>query len=178
MSWLDRRSFACAAAVVAMSLSLSACFRPLYGPTASGERVDATLAAIEVAEMDVIPAYERMSHYLRSEVVYALNGSGLPTPKRYKLALGFSQTIESPIVDTVTGRASSATVIGDVSYTLTTLDGSKVLSSGTATSYASYDRYSQRFTTVRAARDADIRLAKALADQIKTRLAVALATSG
>ena len=80
--------------------------------------------------MDVIPAYERMSHYLRSELVYALNGSGLPTPKRYKLALGFSQTIQSPIVDTVTGRASSATVIGDVSYTLTTLDGSKVLSPG------------------------------------------------
>jgi LPS-assembly lipoprotein len=44
-----------------------------------------------------------------------------------------------------------------------------------AFTFASYDRTSQRFANIRAARDAEIRDAKVLADQIKTRLAVALA---
>ncbi len=39
---------------------------------------------------------------------------------------------------------------------------------------ASYDRDAQRFANIRAARDAEIRAAKTLADQIRTRLAVAL----
>jgi LPS-assembly lipoprotein len=41
---------------------------------------------------------------------------------------------------------------------------------------ASYDRFPQRFASVRAARDAEIRVAKLLADQIRTRVAAHLAT--
>ena len=43
---------------------------------------------------------------------------------------------------------------------------------------ASYDRTSQRFANIRAARDAEIRDAKALADQIRTRIMAALAARG
>ena len=118
---------------------------------------------------DVIPAYERMSHYLRSEARLRPQRLGPAGAEALQARPGFSQRIESPIVDTVTGRASAATLIGDVTYTLTTLDGSKVLSSGKATASASYDRAAQRFATVRAARDADIRLAKVLSEQIRTR---------
>jgi LPS-assembly lipoprotein len=177
MSSLDRRSVARLAVAVTVSLAVSACFRPLYGPTASGENLASVLSSIDVPEVATAPAFERVGHYLRSELVYNLNGSGIPQPKRYKLAVTFSQTVQSTIVDSQTGRAQSATVTGTANYTLTTLDGSKVVTNGTATDYASYDRSPQRFATVRAARDADIRMARALADQIRTRIAATLATA-
>ena len=154
------------AAAAALTLGLAACFRPLYGPTASGVPLQGELAAIAVDEVTVSPAFERFSHYLRSEVVFNLNGSGVPATKRYKLGL--------PIVDTASGRAQSATLVGDVAYTLATLDGSKVITSGKVQGSASYDRNVQRFATVRAAREAEIRLAKLLADQIRTRVAIAV----
>jgi len=163
------------AAALGLAAALSACFRPLYGPTASGVPVPAVLAAIQVEEVAVPPSFERFSHYLRSELVFDLNGSGLPSEKRYRLALAFASRLETPIVDTATGRAQSATLIGDVTYTLTSLDGSKTITTGKVTSAASYDRNVQRFATVRAARDAEIRLARDLADQVRTRLAVAVA---
>jgi LPS-assembly lipoprotein len=63
---------------------------------------------------------------------------------------------------------------GTLTYTLTSLDGNTIYTKGTATSSTSYDRYQQRFASVRAERDAEIRLAKVLAEQVKTRLAATL----
>ena len=148
MSLPDVPRLARAAAALAMCVGLSACFRPLYGPTASGEPLRASLAAIEIDEVGVAPTFERFGHYLRSELAFDLNGSGVPAPKRYKLALAFTSTLTTPIVDTQSGRATGT---------------------------ASYDRNPQRFASLRAGRDAEIRLAKVLADQIRTRLSIALA---
>jgi len=61
-----------------------------------------------------------------------------------------------------------------VKYSLENLDGTKIVTEGVATSTATYDRSVQRFASLRAARDAEIRLASVLADQIKTRLASVL----
>jgi LPS-assembly lipoprotein len=178
MWWPRTLSLATRAAVVAaLSLSVAGCFRPLYGPTASGQNLQGMLASIDVAEVAVPPPYERVGHYLRNELIFDLNGSGIPQPKRYKLALSFTQGVRTPIVESTTGRAQSATLVGTVNYTLTALDGNKVVANGVATSYATYDRTPQRFATVRAARDADIRIAKDLSDQIRTRLAVALSSA-
>ena len=161
-------------AALALTLGLAACFRPLYGPTASGAPLTDVLASIDVDDVAVPPTYERFSQYLRSELVFDLNGSGVPAPKRYKLVLSFSPRIETPIVDTQTGRAQSATLVGDLRYTLTSLDGKQTLASGKLQGSASYDRNAQRFATVRAARDAEIRLAKSLSDQLRTQIAVAV----
>jgi LPS-assembly lipoprotein len=162
------------AAAAALTLGLGACFQPLYGPTASGVPLSGELAAIDVDEVTVSPAFERFSHYLRSEVVFNLNGSGVPATKRYKLGLAFTSHLDMPIVDTASGRAQSATLVGDVAYTLKTLAGAKVITVGKVQGSASYDRNVQRFATVRAARDAEIRLAKVLADQIRTQIAIAV----
>ncbi len=164
------------AAMLAVSAGLAACFRPLYGPTASGAPLPSVLAAIEVDEVAVPPSYERFSHYLRSELAFDLNGSGLPAPKRYKLALAFASRLDLPIVDTASGRAQAATLVGDVTYTLSSLDGSQVITTGKVQASASYDRQVQRFASVRAARDAEIRLARVLADQLRTRIAVAMSS--
>src|SRR5829696_1795279 len=118
------------AAVALAAGAVSACFRPLYGPTATGEPL--------------------------------------------KLAVAVSESASSPIVDTATGRAVSSTLNADVTYTLTNFTGTETIAKGTANASASYERSAQRFGDVRAARDAEIRAAKLLADQIKTRVALAL----
>jgi len=178
MSSLNLKSLARLAVVASlstgMSLGLTACFKPLYGPTASGESLQTVLAAIDVPEIDWPDNQAVMGHYLRSELIYALNGSGSTTPKRYALKLALTKSLTTPVVDTETGRASSAIVGGTLTYTLTSLDGSKIITQGSATSSASFDRSTQRFATLRAGRDAEIRLAKVLAEQVKTRLAATL----
>ncbi|WP_243369046.1 LPS assembly lipoprotein LptE [Microvirga solisilvae] len=162
------------ALIVGLSLSLTACFKPLYGPTASGESLQTVLASIDVPEIDWPDNRAVIGHHLRSELIYALNGSGSDTPKRYLLNVSLVTSRTTPVVDSQSGRASSAIVGGTLSYTLTSLDGTKIVTQGTATSSTSYDRNSQRFATLRAGRDAEIRLAKVLAEQVKTRLAATL----
>lgn len=159
------------AAAIGLTLGLAGCFRPLYGESAvSGPSIPAEMAAIEVTE---IP--ERLGHYLRTELVFLLDGSGREAPKRYRLTITpvISQT--TAIVDSVSTRADAATLIATVPFTLKTIDGDKPVFTATATGSATYERSVQRYATVRAARDAEIRLAKLLADQIRTRIAAALA---
>ncbi len=158
-----------------LALSLSACFRPLYGPTASGEPMQAALASIQVDDVATAQDQERLGHYLRSELIFALDGSGQPAPKRYRLKLQGSESVQTPIVSSTTARAETATLVGTMRYSLESLDGGRVVTEGVATSTATYDRSIQRFASLRAARDAEIRLAKVLADQIKTRIASVLA---
>ena len=105
---LARRGLRLAAVALAAG-AVSACFRPLYGPTASGEPLKDVLAAIEVQKVVTSLNRERLGHYLRSELVFDLDGSGEPPPKRYKLAIAVSESATSPIVDTATGRAVSST---------------------------------------------------------------------
>jgi LPS-assembly lipoprotein len=171
---LNFTGFARLALAAGLVFSVSACFRPLYGPTASGESLQSVLASIDVPETKWPDQQARIGHYLRSELVYALNGSGSETPKKYILNLSLAQTLSTPIVDAQSGRAQSATLAGNLTYTLTSLDGAVVITKGTATSQATYDRFEQRFASVRAAREAEIRLAKTLTDQVKTRLAATL----
>ena len=89
-------------------------------------------------------------------------------PKSYVLNLSYAQTLSTPVVDTASGRALSATLTGNLTYTLR--QGSTIVTTGVATSLTTYDRFEQRFATVRAARDAEIRLARELAGQVRTRL--------
>ena len=159
-----------------LTLSVSACFRPLYGPTASGEPMAVALASVQVDDVAMAQDQERLGHYLRSELIFGLDGSGQnATPKRYRLKMQGSESVTTPIVSATTARAEAGTIIGTIKYSLETLDGTKVINEGVATATATYDRSIQRFASLRAARDAEIRLAKVLADQIKTRIASVMA---
>jgi LPS-assembly lipoprotein len=159
-----------------LAMSVSACFRPLYGPTASGESMQVALAAVQIDDVVMAQDQDRLGHYLRSELIFDLDGSGQnATPKRYRLKLRGSESVTTPIVSSTTARAEAGTLIGTINFSLENLDGTKVITEGVATSTATYDRSTQRFASLRAARDAEIRLAKVLADQIKTRIASVLA---
>ena len=159
-----------------LALGLAGCFHPLYGPTASGVPLQDALASIEVEKATSPAGQERISHYVRSELIFDLDGSGIPHEKRYKLSLDTAESIQPISVDTTSGRADAALLNGTVKFELKDRANKTVLA-GTARANAEYLRDQQRFASVRAARDADIRVGKLIADDIKQRLAAYMATA-
>ena len=157
-----------AAILVMTSLTLSACLKPMYGGL-EGAALQNDLQAIAI---DPIP--ERAGHYLANELRFLLNGTGSEVTPKYRLQIVLRERIQASLVDSVTQRATAGAIVMDADYKLIPVNGGAPVASGVAFTFASYDRSSQRFANIRAARDAEIRDAKVLAEQIKTRIAMAL----
>lgn len=155
-----------------LAAPLAGCIQPLYGPAAvGGSSVEAEMQAISVQ-----PIPDRLGHYLESELVFALNGTGSHVPPHYKLFIKVYEGVQAPLLDTVTGQASAANVLVSAYFHLDPSAGGPSIFTGTETVVASYDRTAQRFASVRASRDAEIRDAERLADQLRTRIAAFFAT--
>jgi LPS-assembly lipoprotein len=168
----DSNVFAAAGALL-IAAGLSGCFQPLYGEAAHPGLVD-DLHAIEVA-----PIPNRVGHYLAEDLIADLNGTGQTvSPPKYRLVVTVSLATQTPTVNSEINVASSATMTGDANYSLIKVDGGKEVLKGTATEAAAYDRTAQRYADLRAARDAEIRLARVLSQTISLRLATALAAKG
>ncbi len=145
------------------------CFKPLYGGV-EGVALQNDLAAIAI---DPIP--ERSGHYLANELRFLLNGTGSEVKPKYRLQIVLRERVQVSLVDSTSQRASAGSIVIDADYKLLPIGGGAPVASGVAFTFASYDRSSQRFANIRAARDAEIRDARTLAEQIKNRLAIALA---
>ena len=156
-------------AALVLASGLAGCFQPLYSEAAHPGLVE-DLRAIEVE-----PIKDRIGHYLADNLTTDLNGTGqTPTPK-YKLTVTVSTAASTPTVSSLTNVATSATVTGEAHYTLNKTDGGAQVLTGVANAAAAYDRSQQRYNDLRAARDAEIRLARALSQEISLRLAAQLA---
>lgn len=159
--------------VLSLALPLAGCFQPLYAPSALGENgVADQLAQISVAD---IP--DRMGHFLTVELQYQLGRGTIPTAPRYQLDVRTRTTTQVAIIDRNTDRADSASQITVADYALRDRDG-KLVTYGVVTANASYDRSSQQFANLRAARNSEERIAKLLAEQIRFRLTSALLSKG
>lgn len=177
MSWVDeRRQSRALSRIIAASLALALAgcgLQPLYAPLAAGGNVADELQAIKV---DPIP--NRLGHYLGNELIFAFNGTGSQVPPKYRLSVTVTEVVQTPLIDTVTGYPTAANVVVNADYQLVPVQGGEPIAKGHATALASYDRTSQRFANLRAARDGEIRAAKTLSDQISTRIAAVLAGRG
>ena len=155
--------------VAALAPLLTGCFQPLYAPSLLGDGNGSTkLASIEVAD---IP--DRLGHFLHAELQFQLGGGAIPTAPLYQLAITTRQTTQVALVDRNTDRADSASQLVVATYVMRDRDG-KIVTSGTVTAVASYDRSSQQFANLRASRNAEERAAKLLAEQIRIRISAAL----
>lgn len=177
-----RRTLVGALVLGPLTLGLSGCLRPLYGEAAGGS-LQASLASIEIAPVTGTAAAqnsERLGHYLRQELTFDLDGSGAPgsAPKAYRLTIAVKTSNVAPTVDSGTGRADATTLSAVAEYSLAPIGGGPPVTQGRAIANASYDRSPQRFAIVRASRDAELRVARTLAEQIRTRLAATLASRG
>lgn len=170
---LFTRRTASVALAATLLLGVTGCFRPLYGPTASGAPVEAVMASIDVGTVTVSAERQEMGHTLRSELIFALDGSGLNTgPKQYRLTATVTDSLATPLVSSATGRAISATIMARARWQIVDIETSEVVFSGDAEAAASYDRTIQRFAALRAQRDAETRVAKQLSEQIASRVAI------
>ena len=154
--------------VLLSTLPLSACFQPLYGPSLLGAE-NSQLASIEVAD---IP--DRIGHFLHAELQFQLGGGKIPSAPLYRLEVKTRSSTQIAIVNRNTDRADSASNLVYADYVLYAKNGN-IFNQGSVTAVASYDRSSQQFANVRASRNAEERTAKLLAEQIKIRVAAALA---
>jgi LPS-assembly lipoprotein len=168
---LPRRSLL--AAVLTVAALAGGCFQPLYSDyttSTMGVSVKTALRGIEIPEIKGL-----IGHYFRNELVFELDGSGEPdAPRTSKLEASVAESVEVVTVDYANGRADSAVLVATISWKLTQNGTGKVLASGTNSVRVPYERSSQRFATVRAARDAQVRAAKNLATIVRGQIAADL----
>lgn len=181
MSWFNRsrpirgRFFGRRAAVMlllagAPASVLTGCVEPLYAPQLGHDSIVPQMQAIKVE-----PIPDRLGHYLENDLIFALNGTGAPVDPKYRLVVTVHERQSTPIVNTVTGEAQAGNVTVDAEYQLFKIAGAnEPIVKGNVSNFVVYDRSTQRLSNVRAARDAEVRNAQVLADQIRTRLAIAL----
>lgn len=164
-----------AALMAALGLAALAggCFRPLYAEgTAStvGGSVRSALRAIDIPEIKGL-----IGHYLRNELVFEFDGGNEPdAPKTMKFETTLSDSVEVVSVDYANGRADSAVLNVTATWKVTRIGSGEVLSSGSNSVREPYERSSQRFAVIRAARDAQIRAAKNLAALIRGQISADL----
>ena len=168
-SSLARRLGVAAAALMLLAGCESTGIHPLYA-----SRSGTLQTELQAIKVDPIP--DRLGHYIGDALQTNFNGTGAVVAPKYHLTVIAKERVQTPLIDTVTARAQAASVITDVTYRLTSLGGGEPITSGTVTSAATYDRSEQRFANIRAARDAEIRDAKTIADQIAQQVAAKLAT--
>jgi LPS-assembly lipoprotein len=166
MSWSRGLGFF---AALGLAGSVAGCFQPLYGEASHPGLVE-DLRAIEVA-----PIKDRIGHYLADNLTTDLNGTGQTPPPKYRLTVTVSTATATPTVNSLINVATSGTLTGEARYTLNKIDGGAQVLTGVANAAAAYDRSQQRYADLRAARDAEIRLARSLSSEISLRLAAQLA---
>jgi LPS-assembly lipoprotein len=158
-----------AVAALALAAGLAGCFQPLYSESAHPGLVE------DVRAIEVAPIKDRIGHYLADNLTSALNGTGQTPPPKYRLIVTVSTSSSTPTVNSLINVATSATVKAEAKFTLNKVDGGEEVLDGKAVAAAAYDRSQQRYNDLRAERDAEIRLARALADEISIRVASGLA---
>lgn len=156
--------------ILASALFLGGCLTPLYGEKPDGTSVRTQLATIEVSQQN-----NRVGLEVRNELLALLNNGQETKDGQYRLELKVFETGVMSIVDTVSGRPQSyATGLRADIRLYDSKDAKTPLLRDTAMAETSYDRTQQRFASLRAARSAQDRAAKTLAEQIHLKLATHL----
>lgn len=169
------RRIALATALLAASFA-GGCFQPLYSEATlspqTGGSVRSAFKSVEIPEIK-----GQIGHFLRNELVFELDGGGAPdAAKRLRFDASIAESIDVVTVDYLNARADSAVLVVTATWSLRDKASSKTVSSGVNTIRIPYERSSQRFATVRAARDAQVRAAKSLATIIRGQMAADLVT--
>ncbi|PLK70129.1 hypothetical protein C0V73_17140 [Rhizobium sp. TH135] len=154
--------------LIGAALLLAGCqARPLY-QDANGETRGA-LAAISYSE-----ATSRVGLETRNRLLFLTSGGKESQTPEYRVELVVSGGVEGILLDEAadTPNAGRAAVVG--TYTLKRISDDTVVKTGRRTGVALFDYPRQEFAKLRAARDAETRAARELAEFIYADLAMAL----
>lgn len=154
--------------LIGAALLLAGCqARPLY-QDANGETRGA-LAAISYSE-----ATSRVGLETRNRLLFLTSGGKESQTPEYRVELVISGGVEGILLDEAadTPNAGRAAIVG--TYTLKRISDDTVVKTGRRTGVALFDYPRQEFAKLRAARDAETRAARELAEFIYADLAMAL----
>ncbi len=172
----QRRLFRAVAALAIAALA-GGCFQPLYGeqsPT-GGPVLREQLSAVDILQIAAPKGTDeaRIAVEIRDALLYDFTGGGYAAPPTHRLKISVASTRVSIIVDVNTSRPDVENYGLNATYTLTEIATGKTVVTGTTFSRVSYDipGQEQRFARVRGLRDAELRAAKVIADNIRSRLA-------
>ena len=176
MSLSDRPGRLRVLAIVCALAVLAGCnVRPLYGTV--GPRAGAA-ASEDLAAIDIEQASDRVEQVLRNELVYMFQRGGNAAPARYHLRMIVDVTKSSVAVEELSDVPAAYLMQMTTSFALTEIGSGRTLLTGSSFANASYDFSNQRFSNQRAAREAEDRAAKVVADDIHTRIAAYFAENG
>lgn len=172
MWWSEGSAARHAACALAVSLIVGGCqVRPLYAPASTGVGVSAELPAIEVDA-----PVSREEQVYRNELLFGLRGGAAGEGARYQLIYRLTIREQEIAVERDTGTPNAYQLTGGVSFLLKDSATATSIFGANVTGADSYTRSSQNYANIRARRDAEDRLAKALAELTQARLAVYFAT--
>jgi LPS-assembly lipoprotein len=141
----------------------------MYGelPVGGGPSLRDALRDVEIAEIE-----GRVGQEIRNDIIFELTGGdGNPTGAPFRLTMTISTRTQTPVIDPTTGISQIDTVGLTVNYRLLDVASKKLVLTDSALARVSVDRSMQRFARLRGIRDAENRAAKAVAQQIRARLA-------
>lgn len=166
--------------MAAVAVAVAGCtVQPLYSTGGTGA-IDAQVSPdmrTKLASVSIEPANNIFQQTVRNRLIFLLGGgAGEPQNPVYKLRLGLSSAdIPAMIVDVGdstdrSGRPSAGSIRATSDYVLLDKEG-KPVARGKRVVFASYDRPRQEFASLRAERNAQIRAANELAEQVYLSLA-------
>jgi LPS-assembly lipoprotein len=164
-------------AVAALAALTAGCFQPMYA-----ERTDGTpalrekLMGVELPPITDKPNASRearMGVEIRNALAFKLYGNATGMPPTHRLVIRFTTSRSSLMVDPNTALPTGENFGIDAQYNLVEIASNKSVMTGSTFSRVSYDMPGsyQRFTRMRALRDAEDRAAQEIAENINTRLA-------
>ena len=169
--WLYERAGLLLAAL-ALATGISACtVRPLYSTSALDAGPQADLPAINVQEPTTRP-----EQVFRNTLLFGLRNGGDGADTRYGLIYRMTVREQEIAIERGTGTPNAYQLTGGVSFLVKDVATGESVFGASVTSVDSYTRSSQNFANLRARRDAEDRLAKALAEMTQARLAAYFAT--
>jgi LPS-assembly lipoprotein len=145
--------------------------RPLYAPAGFEAGPAADLPAIAVDE-----PVTREEQVLRNALLFGLRGGGAGEAPRYTLAYRLTILEREIAVERGTGVPNAYQLTGSLSFLIKDAATAASVFGANVTAIDSYTRSSQNYATLRARRDAEDRLAQALAHLTQARIAAYFAT--
>jgi len=162
------------ALLIASTPALSACggsgFQPLYANGPNG-------TSVQLAQVDIAPIPGRVGQRVRNELVFQSTGGKEALPPRFKLEVVLREAVHTTLVQT-DGTSRGQIYLLEASFRLVDIKNPRnILFEGTSYGRGAYERFDSIYSNVRAAEDAQNRVARTVAEDVKTRVATYLSRS-
>ena len=156
--------------LLCLGLVLAGCgYRPLYGQHGA----DNASVVDELAMIRIEAIADRTGQQMYNMLRERLNPYGKPEQPKYALSVALTETRENLFLEK-DETATRANLTLKASFILRRLDYGTVITTGSSRSVSIYDILSSQFASVVSQEDARERGTRALSDDIRTRLALAL----